>query len=177
MRINEIEQYPPLGKRMKFNFFDVFAFVKDRGGKLSIGANRNRPAEVRNRSGVYLWSHPDFGYFYVGIASRDNVMQRWNAHTQKLLDTCSTAKQMKNWKAFSDRFTGAGYGRDDLKDITLHFFPIASKNDFEDLTAWKNYLKRLEARINTLLNPACNAEHKPERPSSTRYPEYKAKLS
>lgn len=171
MLIKEIDQYPPLGKRLKFNFFDIFSLVRVKeNGKLQISVNRNRPAEVRNRSGVYLWSHPDFGYFYVGIASRDNVMQRWNAHTQKLLDNCSSAKQMANWKTFAGRFRDAGYGIDDLKNITLHFFPMASKNDFEDLEAWKLYLKTIETRINTLLNPACNAEHRFDTPSSTRYP-------
>ena len=170
MKINEI--FPALGKRIKLNFYDVFKplAIKD-NGSVRIGMRRDRPAEVK-KSGIYVWHHPDWGYFYVGIAAADNFTERWNKHIQKLLDRCSSAKQMQNWLTFSQRFANAGYGIDDFKDITLHFFPVASRTEFpgqED--EFKKYLETLETRIVTMINPACNKEHNPDKPTATRYPE------
>ena len=170
MKINEI--FPPLGKSVRYNFYDIFKVVdvKD-NGTLSIKIRRDRPQEV-NKSGIYVWHHPDWGYFYVGIAAADNFTERWNKHIQKLLDRCSSAKQMKNWLTFSQRFANAGYGLDDLKDITLRFFPVASRREFPGREEeFKKYLETLETRIVTLINPACNKEHNPDKPSATRYPE------
>ena len=77
-------------------------------------------------------------------------------------------------KIFSQQFANAGYGIDDFKNITLHFFPVASRTEFpgqED--EFKKYLETLETRIVTMINPACNKEHNPDKPSATRYPEKK----
>jgi len=169
MKINEV--FPPLGKSVRYNFFDIFSFVRVKeNGKLKISLNRNRPAETK-RSGIYVWYHPDWGYFYVGIAAADNFTERWNKHIQKLLDNCSSAKQMKNWKAFADKFKAAGYGIDDLKDITLRFFPIASRTEFPgEEEEFKKYLSDIETRIVGIINPACNREYNPERRSATRFP-------
>jgi len=170
MLISEV--FPPLGKSVRYNFYDIFAFVRVAdSGKLKISLRRDRPAEVK-KSGIYVWHHPDWGYFYVGIAAADNFTERWNKHIQKLLDNCSSAKQMANWKAFADRFKAAGYGLDDFKDITLRFFPVASRTEFPgEEAAFKKYLEDLETRIVGIINPACNKEYDPARRSATRFPE------
>jgi hypothetical protein len=173
VKINEV--FPPLGKSVRYNFFDIFSLVRVKeNGRLKISLNRARPAEVK-KSGIYVWHHPDWGYFYVGIAAADNFTERWNKHIQKLLDNCSSAKQMANWKTFATRFREAGYGIDDLKDITLRFYPVASRTEFPGEEAeFKKYLETIETRIVAMINPACNKEHDPDRPSATRYPDPKS---
>jgi hypothetical protein len=164
MRLSEIER---LGRSVRYPFYSIFKAVQpfpDRPG-LSIQLRRDRPAETK-QSGIYVWHHPDWGYFYVGIAAADNFTERWNKHIQKLLDNCSSAKQMANWQAFAQKFATAGYGIDDLKDITLRFYPRPNTGS----PTFKQELEDLETRIVATINPACNREYNPDRPSSTRFP-------
>jgi hypothetical protein len=167
-----IEAKLALGYSVKYNFYDIFQPITQRTNRpgVTIRIRKDRPAESK-KSGIYVWYHPQFGYFYVGIAAANNFTERWYKHIQKLLDQCTSAKQMTNWKAFSDRFTSAGYGLDDLKDITLRFFPIADAAEYPDKIQFKKELERLETRIISMINPACNSQHKPDLPSATRYPE------
>ena len=163
MRITEIER---LGRSIRYPFYSIFKAVQARPqGGLSIQLRRDRPAETR-QSGIYVWHHPDWGYFYVGIAAADNFTERWNKHIQKLLDQCTSAKQMANWRAFSQRFAQQGYGIDDLKDITLRFFPRPNPGS----PTFKKELEDLETRIVGIINPMCNKEYDPTRPSATRIP-------
>jgi hypothetical protein len=162
-----------LGRSVRYPFYSIFSAVTQRDGKpgLSIGLRKDRPAEVK-KSGIYVWHHPDWGYFYVGIAAADNFTERWNKHIQKLLDQCTSAKQMRNWKEFATKFKNAGYGIDDLKDVTLRFFPITSVADYGgDRAQLKKELEALETRIVSMINPACNREYKPTLPSATKFPQ------
>jgi hypothetical protein len=164
MRLKEVER---LGRSVRYPFYSIFKAVQpfpDRPG-LSIQLRRDRPAETR-QSGIYVWHHPDWGYFYVGIAAADNFTERWNKHIQKLLDNCSSAKQMANWQAFAQKFASAGYGIDDLKDISLRFYPRPNTGS----PTFKQELADLETRIVATINPACNKEYNPDRPSATRFP-------
>jgi hypothetical protein len=164
MRLREVER---LGRSIRYPFYSIFRAVQpfpDRPG-LSIQLRRDRPAETR-QSGIYVWHHPDWGYFYVGIAAADNFTERWNKHIQKLLDNCSSAKQMANWQAFAQKFAAAGYGIDDLKDVTLRFYPRPNPGS----PSFKQELETLETRIVSAINPACNKEYDPTRPSATRFP-------
>lgn len=163
MRLSEVER---LGRSVRYNFYDIFQAVQSRpGGGLSIKLRRDRPAETR-QSGIYVWHHPDWGYFYVGIAAADNFTERWNKHIQKLLDQCTSAKQMANWRTFAQLFARQGYGIDDLKDITLRFFPRPNPGS----PTFKQELSDLETRIVGMINPMCNREYNPQRPSATRIP-------
>lgn len=163
MRINEVER---LGRSVRYPFYSIFSAVQPReGGGLSISLHRDRPAETR-QSGIYVWHHPDWGYFYVGIAAADNFTERWNKHIQKLLDQCTSAKQMANWKTFAQKFAAAGYGIDDLKDVTLRFYPRPNPGS----PTFKQELADIETRIVAIINPMCNREYDPNRPSSTRIP-------
>jgi hypothetical protein len=163
-----------LGRSVKFNFYDIFDVVELRQSKpgLTIRKRRDRPTETY-KSGIYVWHHPDFGYFYVGIAAKNNFVERWSKHIQKLLDQCTSAKQMRNWKTFSDKFKSSGYGVDDLKNITLRFFPIADYSAYPNREEFKKALENLESRIIRMINPACNYEHNPNKPSATKYPQQK----
>ena len=155
-----------LGRSVRYPFYSIFKAVRARPqGGLSIQLRRDRPAETR-QSGIYVWHHPDWGYFYVGIAAADNFTERWNKHIQKLLDQCSSARQMANWKSFADKFRAAGYGIDDLKDVTLRFYPRPNPGS----PTFKQELADLETRIVATINPACNKEYDPTRPSATRFP-------
>lgn len=172
MKINEIS----LGRSVRYPFFAIFDIVQQRqdgrpGLKIRFQKKRQLPAEVL-QSGIYAWYHPDWGYFYVGIASKNNFRERWYKHVQKLLDQCTTAKQMRNWKEFSTKFAAAGYTIEDLKDITLRFFPIPlDLGDSPEI--FKQKLGAIEDRIVAVLNPACNYQYNPARPSSTKFPTQK----
>jgi hypothetical protein len=159
----EIER---LGRSVCYPFYSIFQAVTARPqGGLSIQLRRDRPAETR-QSGIYVWHHPDWGYFYVGIAAADNFTERWNKHIQKLLDQCTSAKQMRNWQAFAQKFAAAGYSIDDLKDVTLRFYPRPNPGS----PTFKKELEDLETRIVATINPACNKEYNPNRPSATKFP-------
>lgn len=163
MKISEVER---LGRSVKYPFYSIFNAVRSKtSGGLSISLRKDRPAETR-QSGIYVWYHPDWGYFYVGIAAADNFTERWNKHIQKLLDQCTSAKQMRNWQTFSQKFAAAGYGIDDLKDITLRFYPRPNTGS----PTFKKDLEALETRIVSTINPMCNKEYDPSKPSSTRIP-------
>ena len=163
MNIQEVEH---LGRNVRYPFYSIFKAVQARpGGGLSIQLRRDRPPETR-QSGIYVWHHPDWGYFYVGIAAADNFTERWNKHIQKLLDQCTSAKQMANWQAFAQKFAQQGYGLDDLKDITLRFYPRPNPGS----STFKQELSDIETRIVRTINPMCNREYDPTRPSATRIP-------
>lgn len=155
-----------LGRSVRYPFYTIFKAVRERPqGGLSIQLRRDRPAETR-QSGIYVWHHPDWGYFYVGIAAADNFTERWNKHIQKLLDQCTSAQQMANWQSFAQKFKAAGYGINDLKDVTLRFYPRPNPGS----PTFKQELADLETRIVATINPACNREYNPGRPSATRFP-------
>ena len=86
MQIKEIFNInEALGKSVRYAFYDIFSLVEiNNKGGLKIRLRRDRPAETK-LSGIYVWSHPHFGYFYVGLAAANNFTERWNKHIQKLL--------------------------------------------------------------------------------------------
>jgi hypothetical protein len=169
MKINDVvNEVETLGRSVRYAFYDIFAVVEQQDSPrpgLRIRLRKDRPAETR-QSGIYVWYHPDWGYFYVGIAAADNFAERWNKHIQKLLDQCTSAKQMRNWKTFADRFAQQGYGINDLKNITLRFFPRPNPGT----PTFKQELKNIETRIVKMINPMCNYEYDSSRPSATRIP-------
>jgi hypothetical protein len=163
---HQFDEAERLGRSVRYPFYSIFKAVQARPqGGLSIQLRRDRPAQTR-QSGIYVWHHPDWGYFYVGIAAADNFTERWNKHIQKLLDQCTSAKQMANWKIFADKFRAAGYGIDDLKNVTLRFYPRPNPGS----PTFKQELSDLETRIVGIINPACNREYDPTRPTATRFP-------
>ena len=184
MRIHEVT-FPPIGKRVKANFYDIYEFVKLKGAtKLSMKKRKDLPSDISNMSGLYAWHHPDFGYFYFGITHSDGFMKRWKAHVHKLLDRCAPRgknkgiQQMNNWREFNKAFVGAGYGLEDFKDITLHYYPVASVKDYPgNEKEFQKYLTDIETRIVNWLNPACNGVFNPDKPSSTRQPEPRPKIN
>lgn len=73
---------------------------------------------------------------------------------------------MANWQAFAQKFAQQGYGIDDLKKIELVFFP----RPHPGTPTFKQELKNIETRIVRMINPMCNFEYNPARPSATRIP-------
>ena len=73
---------------------------------------------------------------------------------------------MANWQAFAQKFAQQGYGIDDLKDITLRFYPRPNPGS----PTFKQELKNIETRIVRTINPMCNFEYDPTRASATRIP-------
>lgn len=77
---------------------------------------------------------------------------------------------MRNWQNFAQKFSSAGYGLDDLKDITLRFYPRPNPGS----PTFKQELADIETRIVGIINPMCNKEYDPNRPSATRIPPTRA---
>ena len=101
------------------------------------------------------------------------MTKRWNMHIQKLLDICTTASQMANWKAFSKRYTGLGFGIEDFKDVEIHFWPIDLRKNhppgYDMDKEFTNAIGKKEMELVKKHNPAANKEYDPERRSATRY--------
>jgi hypothetical protein len=58
---------------------------------------------------------------------------------------------------------------DDLKDITLRFYPIPSDLG-DDPETFKKKLGAIEDRIVAAINPACNYQYDANKPSATKFP-------
>ena len=177
-----------LGDKFIYNIWDIFQknkFIQRKpnkpprtknnwGGTLDFSFRRDRPAIV-NSAGIYAWSHPDFGYFYIGISARKSH-NRWKTHVAKLIDHCNANGPGSNpfpvkWQQFVQRFVDLGYRIEDLDKVQIRFYPIPVPTDTAD---FKKYLEAIEHRIVLKLNPACNKEYDPTKPSTTRFPEPKS---
>jgi hypothetical protein len=73
---------------------------------------------------------------------------------------------MRNWQTFAQRFAQAGYGIEDLQNVTLRFYPRPNTGSPE----FKQELSAIEDRIVSIINPACNRQYDPTKPSATKYP-------
>ena len=150
MRLNEIS----LGRSVRYPFFSIFDVVQQKvpgqpGLKVRFKKKQHLPPEVL-QSGIYAWSHPDWGYFYVGIASKNNFRERWYKHIQKLLDQCTSAKQMANWQQFSQKFFAAGYGIDDLKNIFYFNYMETLGNQIMPEICLKYYCEKCSLQLKNL---------------------------
>ena len=195
MRLYEIT-LPEPDHIVKKNFYDIYRSVtrvKGRNGKprLSIKKrdNPDLPDEIFY-AGIYAWWHPKFGYFYIGKHAgktqpkkdgpintdyKNDMSDRWNKHIQKLLDICTTADQMKNWKNFSKRFTSLGFGLEDFKDVEIHFWPIDLRKNhppgYDMDKEFTDAIGKKEMELVNKHNPAANKEYDQERRSATRFPD------
>lgn len=201
-----------LGKSYKFGLWDVYdklAFIQRRddfpartknnwGGTLHFNVKPTANKLIFG-PGLYAWSHPDFGDFYIGISSV-NSEARWVTHVRKLIDHCGPKTKSinpfpKKWQQFVQEFVDRGYQIEDLDNIQIRFWPIPnpSTSDFlskEDIAKFKRDLEAIEKRIVKFFNPYCNhaskkyefdttkwkdSDGKVKFRSSTRFPEPRKK--
>jgi len=128
---------------------------------------------VLQQKGLYIWTHPTFGIFYVGIARADNLGQRWDAHTQKLLNRAKVYYP-KRWKEFAQIFLAQGVSAldssqvaKDLEGIKIYFYPINKPGNITD----KDYaraIEDLETRIEARWNPRAQGKYNPNFPTVTK---------
>ena len=135
--------------------------------------------EILKQKGVYIWMHPDFGIFYVGIATRDNLNQRWGSHLFKLLGRTpdwyvKAGFYTKQWREFAEKFLAQGYSKmdvnsvsKDLEKVKVAFYPIA-KPDHITPEQYKKGIEDLEDRIVTKWNPRAQGKYDPSKHSVTR---------
>jgi hypothetical protein len=174
-----------LGKKLEYGIWDIFdkkAFTQhdnnkppriknDWGGTLHFDFKDILPAGV-DGPGIYAWSHPVFGYFYVGI-SAVNSSKRWKTHVAKLVDHCAigTGPFPIKWQEFIQKFANSGYSIEDLNDVRIRFYPIP-RPVIDGLTTheFRKYLEAIETHIVSKLNTACNKEYDLSKPSATKFP-------
>jgi hypothetical protein len=103
---------------------------------------------LSQQSGVYIWLHPKWGIFYIGIVG-SNLPQRWNTHIQKLMGRLHDSAEKKSpedkkekglittapieWLKFSKKFLSSEGSQLDitdeqikkeLDDVAVAFYPI-----------------------------------------------------
>lgn len=131
------------------------------------------------QKGVYIWMHPDFGIFYVGIASRDNLNQRWGSHLFKLLGRTpdwyvKAGFYTSQWREFAEQFLEKGFSKmdvnsvaKDLEKVRVAFYPINIPDNVSP-EEYKKGLEDLEDRIVKRWNPRAQGKYNTNRPSVTR---------
>lgn len=165
---------PTLGSKQIYNILDL-AIVTPSSKDPNFISVKWKPSarSVLKQKGIYIWMHPDFGIFYVGIATKDNLGQRWNAHLQKLLNRAKVYYP-KQWQEFAQRFLSQGQSQldvnmvgDDLTKVRIAFYPIEMP---EGLTPeeYKRSLEDLEDRIVQRWNPRAQGKYSADRPTVTR---------
>lgn len=112
-------------------------------GGVSVELNRNQFPEL-NKGGLYVYSHPDFGIFYTGIATGkkdnqadvSNLGQRVDSHISKILDRSGTkGAPPQNWFRFSRALRQIeGDDLEDanriLRDIVFSYYPLSSPQQY-----------------------------------------------
>lgn len=158
-------------KRQEYRLLDLVTVSKGNGKYYKVTKKPGAKA-ILGQSGIYIWSHPNFGKFYVGIASKNNLDQRWTAHLNKLMGSWSAPTV--NWKQFSDLFLAGVRDQidlvdpnQDLKDIRLFFYPCEKRPGQSD-AEFKKELQDLESRIIGKWNTRTNTEYNPANPSVTK---------
>ena len=134
---------------------------------------------ILKQKGVYIWMHPDFGIFYVGIASRDNLNQRWGSHLFKLLGRApdwyvAAGFYTKQWREFAEKFLAQGFSKmdvnsvsKDLEKVRVAFYPISMPENLSP-EEYKKGLEDLEDRIVQRWNPRAQGKYKADKPTVSR---------
>jgi hypothetical protein len=125
---------------------------------------------LMQQSGIYIWLHPKWGIFYIGIAAKDTLKdgphQRWTSHIQKLmgrLHTSATKDKKKDapnvriayspveWMNFSEKFLSSKGKEIDITDeqikkelenVSVAFYAIKPPPE-----GYKAALAKLEASL------------------------------
>ena len=171
---------PTLGSRQIYKILDLATVSPSKKDARFVTVKwKPTSKNILRQKGVYIWMHPDFGIFYVGIASRDNLNQRWGSHLFKLLGRTpdwyvKAGFYTKQWREFAEKFLEKGFSKmdvnsvsKDLEKVRVAFYPIEMP---EDLTPeeYKKGLEDLEDRIVQRWNPRAQGKYSKDRPSVTR---------
>jgi len=165
--------------RKTWRILDLIDIVPKKGDKGTLNYAMDKLAKIPEfqKSGIYVWSHPDFGIFYVGLngspvdpngKKEKGVGQRWTAHIDKMLNRLrSEAGRTQAWTDLSKLIAQHSVSdvnkvKDDLADISVSYIPFEGS---------KEELHSREQRLINKLNPYANADRhrgaNKDRPSST----------
>ena len=197
MKINEIVcesnvKFPGKTGRLHARLLDIADItIKKRSNGIeypSVKLKNNLPAGY-DKAGIYVWSHPQFGIFYIGLnaaaKAKKGLNQRAESHVRKLLNRLyKESEYTVAWEKFSNMLVkhskeDINKFRDDLDQVQITYFPLADIQDYEKqgLNQRDMYhdIERIEHKAIRRLNPYANKEyHKPEnigKKSVTRLPE------
>jgi hypothetical protein len=192
MRINEITGLPvksqndrarltpTLQSRQMHKILDLADVVPSKKDPRYVTVKWKPSAKsILKQKGVYIWMHPDFGIFYVGIASRDNLNQRWGSHLFKLLGRApdwyvAAGFYTKQWREFAEKFLDQGFSKmdvnsvsKDLEKVRVAFYPITMPENLSP-EEYKKGLEDLEDRIVQRWNPRAQGKYKADKPTVSR---------
>ena len=176
---NRLRLTPSLQSRQIYNILDLAEVIPNKKDANYVTVKWKPSAKsALKQKGVYIWMHSNFGIFYVGIASRDNLSQRWGSHLFKLLGRTPSywpdGFYPKQWRAFAEQFLEQGISKldvnmvsKDLEKVRVAFYPIDIPDNIspED---YKKGLEDLEDRIVTKWNPRAQGKYNSQNPSVTR---------
>ena len=177
---NRIRLTPSLQSRQVHRILDLADVVPSRKDSRYVTVKWKPTAKsILKQKGVYIWMHPDFGIFYVGIASRDNLNQRWGSHLFKLLGRTpewyvKAGFYTKQWREFAEKFLSQGFSKldvnlvqKDLEKVKVAFYPINIPDNVSP-EEYKKGLEDLEDRIVTRWNPRAQGKYSPNKPTVTK---------
>lgn len=173
MKINDIEEAVKLTGRSGRKTYKLLDLISVSPHPSNNGLLKYNTSNLKNRSelgnaGIYIWSHPNFGIFYIGINSKgaDGLEQRWLAHIDKLVNRLrSSTGYTLGWHEFSNLFIKHSLNdvskvNDDLAEVRVTYIPLANPKDYEDRTQLKKELADIEDRLIDKALPFANKEYR-----------------
>lgn len=167
----EIDRIVPESGRQDYNFLDLIKIAPDPGrpGLLKYNVSRLRKLKAELRPGIYIWSHPDWGIFYIGINAKGvkGAEQRWLAHADKLLNRLrASTGYTRGWHEFSDLFVVHSRedileAEKDLEQVTITYLPLREMaSDPAGYKVLKKELASIEDQLIDFFNPFANKEYR-----------------
>lgn len=173
MKIHDIEEAIKLTGRSGRKTYKLLDLVSvspnpNNNGLLKYNTSSLRSKPELGNAGIYIWSHPDFGIFYIGINSKgaDGLEQRWLAHIDKLVNRLRVGTGYTHgWHEFSKMFIKHSMDdiskvNDDLSNVRLTYIPLANPKDYADRKQLKKELADIEDRLIDKILPFANKEYR-----------------
>lgn len=173
MKIHDIEEAVKLTGRSGRKTYKLLDLISVAPHPSNNGLLKYNTASLKSKpelgnAGIYIWSHPDFGIFYIGINSKgvDGLKQRWLAHIDKLVNRLhSGTGYTKGWHEFSKLFIkhsleDVSKVNDDLAEVRLTYIPLANPKDYADRRQLKKELADIEDRLIDKILPFANKEYR-----------------
>lgn len=173
MKINDIEEAVKLTGRSGRKTYKLLDLISVTPHPTNNGLLKYNTASLKSKpelgnAGIYIWSHPDFGIFYIGINAKgvDGLEQRWLAHIDKLVNRLrNSTGYTSGWHEFSKLFIkhsmeDVSKVNDDLAEVRLTYIPLANPKDYADRKQLKKELANIEDRLIDKILPFANKEYR-----------------
>jgi len=173
MKIHDIEEDVKLTGRSGRKTYKLLDLISVAPHPSNNGLLKYNTASLKSKpelgnAGIYIWSHLDFGIFYIGINAKgaDGLEQRWLSHIDKLVNRLrSSTKYTSGWREFSKLFIKHSLEdiskvNDDLQEVRLTYIPLANPKDYADRRQLKKELADIEDRLIDKILPFANKEYR-----------------